>query len=83
MALILPSMLALLAAALLFFCVRYATAMRRTLLAAGSLGCLLLSFFFGTAFGGFWAEFYAVVTIFMLSCVTLPWIDFLWRRRAR
>lgn len=41
---------------------------------------LLLAFYFGRSFGGFWPGVYTVMSIFIMTTTITPWCVYLWNK---
>lgn len=81
MLVILSLSLAATAAVLIYIGVRHTSTRRRAVL-SGAAVSLCCAFYFGPALGGFWPGVFTLFSMFILCCVALPWLEFLWRRRS-
>ena len=81
MLVILSLSLAAAAAVLIYIGIRHTSTRRRAVL-AGAAVSLCCAFYFGPALGGFWPGVFTLIPMFILCCVALPWLEFLWRRRS-
>lgn len=69
------------AAVLAHAAVRYAQARKRAVLAGLALVALAAGMYYGDVLGGFWPGVYTLLSVFFLTTVITPWVDYLVRQR--
>jgi hypothetical protein len=71
--------LTLIAAAVLHCCVRYLASIWRVLSLLAVIA--MLTGAVALHAGGTWSAIYTLLSLFILACVAMPWLDFWWRKR--
>lgn len=74
-------LLAAAAAALAHLAVRHAQGPKQLGLLASAIVALCLSFYWGSALGGFWPGVYTLLSVFFLAACLTPWIELLVTQR--
>lgn len=74
-------LLAAAAAIITHVAVRYAATRRRTVLLAVAALTFALALYVGRALGGFWAGAYTLMSVYFLTCIATPWVEYLLRQR--